>query len=71
LLHLVVDYDDTAHPASLSFQHKDRLIQRSLQLRSVDASRALIAFSAGGLSGPDFCLIFAPCGYDDPEILPS
>jgi hypothetical protein len=20
-------------------------------------------------SGPDFCLIFAPCGYDDPEIL--
>jgi hypothetical protein len=22
-------------------------------------------------SGPDFCLIFAPCGYDDPEILPT
>ena len=22
-------------------------------------------------TGPDFCLIFAPCGYDDPEILPS
>jgi hypothetical protein len=20
---------------------------------------------------PDFCLIFAPCGYDDPEILPT
>src|SRR3954451_11894087 len=27
--------------------------------------------SAGGLSGPDFCFIFAPCGYDEPEILPS
>jgi hypothetical protein len=28
LLHLVVDYDDAAHPASLSFQHKDRPVQR-------------------------------------------
>src|SRR6478752_190805 len=27
--------------------------------------------SAGALSGPDFCFIFAPCGYDEPEILPS
>jgi hypothetical protein len=26
--------------------------------------------SAGALSGPDFCFIFAPCGYDEPEILP-
>jgi hypothetical protein len=31
----------------------------------------LIASSARCFSGPDFCLIFAPCGYDDPEILPS
>jgi hypothetical protein len=23
------------------------------------------------VSDPDFCLIFAPCGYDDPEILRS
>ena len=23
--------------------------------------------SAGALSGPDFCFIFAPCGYDEPE----
>jgi hypothetical protein len=23
------------------------------------------------LPGPDFCLIFAPYGYDEPEILPS
>src|ERR1700682_4192199 len=27
--------------------------------------------SAGAFSGPDFCFIFAPCGYDEPEILPS
>ena len=27
--------------------------------------------SAGALSGPDFCFIFAPDGYDEPEILPS
>jgi hypothetical protein len=32
---------------------------------------SLIASSAGCFSGPDFCLIFAPCGYDDPEILPT
>ncbi len=27
--------------------------------------------SAGPLDGPDFCLIFTPCGYDQPEILRS
>src|SRR3954470_11891441 len=27
--------------------------------------------SAGALPGPDFYFIFAPCGYDEPEILPS
>jgi hypothetical protein len=32
---------------------------------------SLIASSAGCFSGPDFCFILAPCGYDDPEILPS
>src|ERR1700742_383723 len=26
--------------------------------------------SAGALPGPDFCFIFAPGGYDEPEILP-
>jgi hypothetical protein len=25
--------------------------------------------SAGALPGPDFCFIFAPYGYDEPEIL--
>jgi hypothetical protein len=33
---------------------------------SFDLER-LTASSAGCLSGPDFCLIFAPCGHDDPE----
>lgn len=27
--------------------------------------------SAGALPGPDFCFIFAPYGYDEPETLPS
>ncbi|MCW2130753.1 hypothetical protein M2226_009552 [Bradyrhizobium elkanii] len=27
-------------------------------------------WSAGALPGPDFCFIFAPGGYDEPEILP-
>lgn len=26
--------------------------------------------SASTLPAPDFCFIFAPCGYDEPEILP-
>jgi hypothetical protein len=26
---------------------------------------------SGDLSGPDFCFSFAPCGYDEPEILLS
>src|SRR6478752_3756070 len=51
----------TAQP----FQHDANLLFR----------RVLPAFfstcSAGALSGPDFCFIFAPCGYDEPEILPS
>src|SRR5271163_1116495 len=39
--------------------------------RRVARRMSLIASSAGCFSGPDFCLIFAPCGYDDPEILPT
>jgi hypothetical protein len=27
--------------------------------------------SAGALPDPDFCFIFTPYGYDEPEILPS
>jgi hypothetical protein len=36
-----------------------------------DAEMFFRTCSAGALSGPDFCFIFAPCGYDEPEILPS
>ena len=48
--------------ADLLFGRKCRRVARRM---------SLIASSAGCFSGPDFCLIFAPCGYDDPEILPS
>jgi hypothetical protein len=41
------------------------------KLSTCRAPNVLIASSAGCFSGPDFCLIFPPCGYDDPEILPS
>jgi hypothetical protein len=29
-----------------------------------------MTWSAGALPGTDFCFIFAPYGYDEPEILP-
>jgi hypothetical protein len=32
---------------------------------------SLVASSAGCFSGHDFCLTFASCGYDDPEIVPE
>jgi hypothetical protein len=46
----------------------------SPQLKSVDVSRAEFPqsrLSAGCFSGRDSDLIFAPWGYDDPEIFPS
>ena len=48
-----------------------RILSSAEKCRRVARRRSLIASSAGCFSGPDFCLIFAPCGYDDPEILPS
>src|SRR5215207_6606029 len=33
--------------------------------------RSLTTPSAGCFTGPDSCFIFAPDGYDEPEILPS
>ena len=39
--------------------------------RRVVRRMSLMVSSAGCFSGPDFCLIFAPCGYDDPEIFPA
>src|SRR5271155_3141475 len=48
-----------------------RIFSSSEKCRRVARRMSLIASSAGCFSGPDFCLIFAPCGYDDPEILPT
>src|SRR5277367_6616733 len=47
-----------------------RIFSSAEKCRRVAHRMSLIASSAGCFSGPDFCLIFAPCGYDDPEILP-
>jgi hypothetical protein len=48
-----------------------RIFSSAEKCRRVARRMSLIASSAGCSSGPDFCLIFAPCGYDDPEILSS
>ena len=48
-----------------------RIFSSAEKCRRVARRMSLIASSAGCFSGLDFCLIFAPCGYDDPEILPS
>src|ERR1700722_16132460 len=48
-----------------------RIFSSGRKCRRAARGMSLIASSAGCFSDPDFCLIFAPCGYDDPEILPS
>src|ERR1700733_9823921 len=48
-----------------------RILSSAEKCRRVARRMSLIASSAGALSGPDFLLIFAPRGYDDPEILPK
>jgi len=48
-----------------------RIFSSAENCRRVARRMDLIAFSTGCFAGPDFCLIFAPCGYDDPEILPK
>ena len=48
-----------------------RIFSSAEKCRRVARRMSLMVSSAGCFSGPDFCLIFAPCGYDDPEILPS
>src|SRR5450432_4255757 len=56
--------------AAQSLQHDADLLFRRV-LPACLAPNVLNTCSAGALSGPDFCFIFAPCGYDEPEILPS
>jgi hypothetical protein len=56
--------------AAQAFQHDADLLLG----REVPAGRARISFttrSAGALASPDVCFIFAPDGYDEPDILRS
>jgi hypothetical protein len=55
----------------LAFASTMRIFSSAEKCRRVARRMSLVASSAGGFSGLDFCLIFAVCGYDDPEILPS
>ena len=56
--------------AAQSLQHDADLFFRRIMPAGLTPN-VLQTCSAGALSGPDFCFIFAPCGYDEPEILPS
>ena len=62
------EFGDALLPAQ-PFQYV-RIFSSAEKCRRVARRMSLIASSAGCFSGQDFCLIFAPCGYDDPEILP-
>jgi hypothetical protein len=62
-------YRETASGAKV--ERKELARAEVHHIRRVARRMSLIAASAGCCSGPDFCLIFAPCGYDDPEILPT
>jgi hypothetical protein len=64
------------------FIHEARFIGRAHKLAHFDEPIVMFlalcaklirlsTCSAGALSSPGFCFIFAPCGYDEPEILPS
>src|SRR5829696_8676865 len=46
-----------------------RIFSSAEKWRRVARRMSLTMVSAGALAGPDVCFIFAPCGYDEPEIL--
>src|SRR5688500_19033281 len=48
-----------------------RIFSSAEKCRRVARRMSLTTCSAGAFSGPGFGLIFAPDGYDDPEILRS
>jgi hypothetical protein len=56
-------------PSPRSPQHDANLLL-GRKCRRAARRMSLIASSAGCFSDAGFCLIFAPCGYNDPEILP-
>jgi hypothetical protein len=51
-------------PPSVQFSAMDYIARAS------DAECPSVLALPASLSGPDFCFIFAPCGDDEPEILP-
>ena len=61
---------DNAAFATKAIQHDANLLFRR-ELAASCPPDILLTFSAGAFSGPVFCLIFAPDGADDPEILRS
>jgi hypothetical protein len=48
-----------------------RIFSSAENCRGVARRISFTTVSAGYFSGPNFCLIFAPDGYDEPEILHS
>jgi hypothetical protein len=48
-----------------------RIFSSAEKWRRVARRMSLTMVSAGAFAGPDVCFIFAPCGYDEPEILRS
>ena len=50
---------------------KLRIFSSAENCRRVARRMFFTTSSAGCLAGPDVCFIFAPDGYDEPEILPS
>src|SRR3954469_16202260 len=48
-----------------------RILSSAEKWRRVARRMSLTRVSAGGFAGPDVCFIFAPVGYDEPEILRS
>ena len=54
--------------ASRRLRPQNEVLAKPLVFERPERGRRRIVAIA---SGPDFCLISAPCGYDDPEILPA
>jgi class 3 adenylate cyclase len=48
-----------------------RIFSSAENCRRVARRMSFTTSSAGCFAGPDVCFIFAPDGYDEPEILPS
>jgi hypothetical protein len=65
------DIEEFAPIARVQFRRNQRIFSSAENCRRVARRMSRTTSSAGGFAGPDVCFIFAPCGYDEPEILPS